>query len=116
MHCHRNLENGEPNRSYFSRPYSRFEPEGICGPPVLIGARTVICPAVRLYGPIVLGDDVYVDKGVFLFACIVLPGTYVPAGTELRNAVVSSEVAVDLDGTVISRFDEWQTRRDAMMN
>ncbi len=111
-----NAASTQPNRPYFSRPYSRFEPEVICGPPVLIGSRCVICPDARMFGPIVLGDDVYVDKGAFLFACVVLPGTYVPAGTELRNAVVTREVAVDLDGTVIGRFDEWQIRRDAMIN
>ena len=70
-------------------------------------------PVIRAHRP---GNDAYVDKDAFLFACIVLPGTYVPAGTELRNAVVSSEVAVDLDGTVIDRFDGWQVRRDAMIN
>jgi NDP-sugar pyrophosphorylase family protein len=99
-----NVANGLPNRHFCSEPNSCFRPEVIRNRPVLIGSHCEIKPDVQLHGPIVMGDDVYVDEGVFLYACVVMPGTYIPAGTHLRNAIVTSEMAVGIDGNVICRF------------
>ncbi len=105
-----------PKRQYVSGPHSRFRPEVICGSPVLIGSGCQISRDAQLVGPIVLGDDVYVGRGAFLYACIVLPGTYIPAGTELRNAVVTNEMAIGIDGKIILRLDEWRTGRGETAN
>ena len=99
-----NLVRGFPKRSFFIEPDSCIPPEVIRNRPVMIGSRCEIKPDVQLHGPIVMGDDVYIDEGAFLYACVVMPGTYIPAGTHLRNAVVTSEMAVGIDGNVICRF------------
>ncbi len=111
-----NAENSLPGRPFYTHPYSRFRPQVVCAPPVLIGYRCEIAPDVQLNGPVVLGDDVHVDRGAFLYACVVLPGTYIPPGTELRNAVVTNEIAIGIDGNVIGRLDEWPTERSAIAN
>jgi len=72
--------------------------------PVLVGNNCTIGNDVQLIGPVVIGNDVRIDDGAFLHACVVLPGTHVPADTELRNAVVTSEIALGIAGNVICRF------------
>lgn len=91
-------------RDYFAAPDSRLRPRVVRDGPVLIGAGCEIADDAQLVGPIVLGDEVSVGEGSFLHACVVLPGTHIPAGISLHNAVVTTEMAIGIGGNVIYRF------------
>jgi NDP-sugar pyrophosphorylase family protein len=78
-------------------------PGNISGP-VLLGSGCAISEDARLVGPVVVGHNTGIDAGAFLHACIVLPGTYIPAGTRLQNAIVAEQMAVDINGKTICRF------------
>lgn len=99
-----NEANGLPGRRLFAGPDDGLRPEVVLDGPVLIGSGCEIGQDVRLAGPLVIGNDVYIDDSAFLHACVLLPGTYVPPGTRLHNAVVTSEIAIGIAGDVICRF------------
>jgi len=108
-----NSANDSRNRDFFAMPGSRIRQESVRGGPVLSGSGCVAAAGAELVGPVVLGNDVYVDEGAFLHACVVLPGTYVPAGARLHNAVVTSEMAIGIDGGVICRFADRLESQDS---
>ncbi|MBT8440755.1 MAG: NDP-sugar synthase [Gammaproteobacteria bacterium] len=99
-----NVAANQTGRDYFAAPDTRLRARVVRDGPVLIGARCEIAGDARLVGPIVLGDDVSVGEGAFLHACVVLPGTRIPAGISLHNAVVTREMAIGIGGNVICRF------------
>ncbi|MFW2405645.1 MAG: sugar phosphate nucleotidyltransferase [Gammaproteobacteria bacterium] len=94
----------QAERIYFAGPGTRLLPRVVRDGPVLIGTGCEIADTAQLVGPIVLGDDVIVGEGTFLHACVVLPGTHIPDGISLHNAVVTSEMAIGIGGNVICRF------------
>lgn len=101
-----NRSAGLAERRFFAGDAVEMNVASIGDGPVLLGARCVIKPGTQLHGPVVVGEDAYIDAGAFLHACVVLPGTYVPAGARLRNAVVTSEMAFRMDGTLLRRFGD----------
>jgi mannose-1-phosphate guanylyltransferase/mannose-1-phosphate guanylyltransferase/phosphomannomutase len=57
--------------------------------PVIIGRNTNIGQGVELKGPLVIGEEVYIDDNAKLIRSVVLSNTYVGKGVELSESVVS---------------------------
>ncbi len=77
----------------------------------LIGARCNIARDATLHGPLIIGDDVTVGKGVFMYSCVVMPGTHIPDGLSIQNAIINSDMAIGIDGRVIHRTLDRQAGR-----
>ena len=104
---------GHADRDYFVPAENRLLERVVRDGPVLIGDDCDIAYDAQLVGPIVLGDKVVVGEASFLHACVVLPGTHIPAAVSLHNAVVTSEMAIGIGGNVICRFaDALQNKPD----
>jgi mannose-1-phosphate guanylyltransferase len=56
--------------------------------PAWLGREVRIDAAVRMMGPMVVGDHVRIGAGAELRGCIIFPGTEIPAGTILIDAIV----------------------------
>ena len=97
---------GSDERRYHAEENASIEEASIIDGPVLLGAHSSVNPRSTLFGPVVIGENAYIDCDVFLHACVVLPGTRVPAGMRLRNAVVTSEMAFRMDGSLLHRFGD----------
>ncbi len=77
----------------------------------LIGDHCKIAPDATLHGPLAIGDNVTIGKGVFMHSCVVMPGTHIPDGLSIRNAIVNSDMAMGMDGKEIFRSPDRQARR-----
>lgn len=93
-------------RRFYAEESASIDGQSIEDGPVLLGARSTVKPDSTLFGPVVIGEDAFIESGVFLHACVVLPGTRIPAGMRLRNAVVTNEMAFRMDGTLLHRFGD----------
>ncbi len=94
------------HRHVFKGDGSTLNPESVRDGAVHIGTNCDIDPSVQLFGPVVIGDNVTVGPDVLLHACVVLPGTSVPPSSFLRNSVVTSEMVLAIDGSVVCRFSD----------
>jgi NDP-sugar pyrophosphorylase family protein len=91
-----------------------------------VGYNVVVSPSARLAAPIVLGNDcrigalatvgpgavvghrTIVDRQSELTRCVVLSGTYVGMGLELREKIVAGDTIMDPeDGTAVQLNDPW---------
>ncbi|MFB7667282.1 sugar phosphate nucleotidyltransferase [Kitasatospora sp. NPDC056138] len=61
-------------------------------PPVLIGEGVTIGPGCRLTGPVVIGDASEIGAGAEIKSSVVLPGTQVPAGRRVHDAVIGNGI------------------------
>ena len=57
--------------------------------PVIIGKNSEICSDVKLQGPLVIGDEVYIDTGATISNSVILSNTYIGKGVELNDSVVN---------------------------
>lgn len=101
-----NKSTGTEEHRYFAGKAASIDGANIADGPILLGARSVIEPGAKLVGPIVIGEDAHIEADSFLHACVILPGTRIQAGTRLQNAVVTSEMAFRMDGTLLQRFGD----------
>lgn len=74
----------------------------------IIGENVEIDADATLHGPLVLGNDVSISAGVFMHSCIVMPGTHIPDGQSIRNAIINSDMAIGMDGKIIYRSPDRQ--------
>ncbi len=74
----------------------------------IIGKGVEIAADATLHGPLVLGDGVTIGEGVFMHSCIVMPGTHIPDGQSIRNAIINSDMAIGMDGKIIYRSPDRQ--------
>ena len=84
----------------------RWNPRSLRDGTALIGAGCRIDPETEMHGPMVIGDNVAIDSGVFLHAAIIIPGTRVPPAVRLCNAIVTSDLAIRMDGRMLIRFTD----------
>ncbi len=76
------------------------------GAQVLIGARSTVYATVQLEDTVVICDQVIIDRQASLADTVVLPGSYVGARVELRNAIVSCNDLIRVDsGSVLQVVD-----------
>jgi len=74
----------------------------------LVGAYSRVHPQAHLIEKVVLSDEVVVDRDTLLSSTIVLPGTYVGEGVELRNAIVWGNLLIRVDsGAIIQIIDKF---------
>ena len=57
--------------------------------PVIIGKNSEICSGVKLTGPLVIGDEVFVDSNSCIDHSVVLSNTYVGKDVEIKESVVN---------------------------
>ncbi len=74
--------------------------------PVFVGARCSVDAQSELLGPVVLSDDVVVDRRATLSNTVVLPHSYVGELVELTNALVFSDVLVRVDTGAVTRVTD----------
>jgi NDP-sugar pyrophosphorylase family protein len=67
---------------------------------VLVGEQSRIDPQVRLLGPAIIGNHCYIDSGATLVRSIILPGSYVGAGLQVENAIISGHHLIRIDHNV----------------
>ncbi len=72
--------------------------------PAILGTGYSIGANARLVGPVIVGKGACIENGAFLHACIIFPGSYIPANTRLQNAIVTEQMALDISGNTICRF------------
>jgi NDP-sugar pyrophosphorylase family protein len=72
----------------------------------VFGAKCHVSSDTELHGPLVIGGGAVIGAGVFMHACVVMRGASVPGGTRLGNAVVTSDMAIGLDGRMLVRFTD----------
>lgn len=74
--------------------------------PVFVGARCSVDGEAELLGPVVLSDDVVVDRRATLSNAVVLPHSYVGELVELTNALVFSDLLVRVDTGAVTRVTD----------
>ena len=58
-------------------------------PPILIGKNSVINKGCTIRGPVVIGDEVFIEENAIIDNSVILNNTYVGKGVELVDSVVS---------------------------
>ena len=75
---------------------TRVGPRGRLGPGTSLGARAVIGSGVTMSEGAVVGDDCFVGDDAHLARSIILDGTFVGSGLEIRNAIVAGRWIYDV--------------------
>ena len=77
------------------------EVEGRVIPPALLGRRVRVAEGAHVGSLVVLGDDVVVGAGASVERAVVLRGTEIGTGCELRDCIVAADCRIG-DGTKIT--------------
>lgn len=65
------------------------------GGPIVVGARTRICPGARVVGPVAIGADCLVGNLAFVRGAVTVGnGSRIGFATEVKNAILGERVAV----------------------
>ncbi|MBI3548583.1 MAG: NDP-sugar synthase [Elusimicrobia bacterium] len=67
---------------------------------VILGAKTKIGPYARFVGSVCVGADCRVGQGAVLEDCVVLSGTHIGDGAQLRRCVVGHECRIGASSTL----------------
>jgi NDP-sugar pyrophosphorylase family protein len=81
-------------------PKARVPANVAHGKHAYIGGQSRIKDTVKLYGNVVIGDDVYVDKHARITNSIILDDTYIGAMTSIENAIVKGNMLIKIDSGV----------------
>jgi hypothetical protein len=83
-------------------------PTSMLSPPILVG-NDVRVGAMAALGPdAVIGNHVVIDREAVLTQCVVLDGTYVGRGVEIRGRIVAGRRLIDpSDGVSMDIEDPW---------
>ncbi len=57
--------------------------------PVLIGKNVQVSSGVDFYGPVIVGDDVFIENKAIIDKSVILKNTYIGKSVELKESVVS---------------------------
>jgi NDP-sugar pyrophosphorylase family protein len=87
-------------------PGSKIELDNLVVGRALVGERCRIHPDARLNGPVVIGDDTFIDRGATVTKSVILPGTYVGVGVDVRHAIVEGNRITRIDHDVVHRVTD----------
>ena len=76
---------------------SQVAASSLQGDHAFVGRGARVHPEARLSGTCVIGDGCLVDRRALIRDSVVLPGTYVGEGVEIRHAIVSGDRIVRMD-------------------
>ena len=93
---------------------SRLALSSVKAGPICVGSRCEVKPSAELLGDVVLSDDVVVDRGARLRAVVVLPHTYVGERLEVTDAIVSTNLIIDIDSGNVTRMTDACLRANLM--
>ena len=104
--------------------YDTILPPGVATtPPLIIGNECRFSPLSAIGPNAIIGNRVFVDRQSELAECLVLEGSYVGHGLEIRNKIVAGSRIIDpedgsyldvADSWVLSETSAWARTRDAL--
>ena len=71
-----------------------------------IGSHSRVDNRARLHGNIVIGSDVFIDKGAYISDSVILDSTYIGAMTSCHNAIISGNLLIKVDSGVSITIDD----------
>lgn len=71
-----------------------------------IGSHSRVDSRARLQGNIVIGSDVFIDRGAHISDSVILDSTYIGAMTSCQNAIVSGNLLIRVDTGVSLTIDD----------
>ncbi len=73
---------------------SHMEATCVVDPPVSLGDHSSVHRSVRLYGPVVIGDNCFVDRDTQIRDSVILPNTYIGAGLDVKDAIIGDGLLI----------------------
>ncbi len=73
---------------------SHLDPSSVAEPPISLGDHSSVHRSVRLYGPVVIGENCFIDKDTQIRDSVILPHTYIGAGLDVKDAIVGEGLLV----------------------
>lgn len=67
---------------------SYLETSSVVEPPVHVGDHSSVHRSCGLYGPVVIGNNCFIDRETQISNSVILPGTYIGAGLDVQDAIV----------------------------
>ncbi len=74
--------------------------------PVYVGDHSSVHQSCGIYGPVVIGDDCYIDRDTQISASVILPGTYIGAGLDIKDAIVGEGMLVNTSEDITVQIDD----------
>lgn len=73
---------------------SHLDPASVVDPPVSLGDHSSVHRSARLYGPVVIGSNCFIDRDTQIRDSLVLPDTYIGAGLDVKDAIIGEGMLV----------------------
>lgn len=74
--------------------------------PILIGKNTVVLSGVKMSGPVVIGNEVFIDKAAQINQSVILNRTYIGKNIEVTDAIVQEKSYVSIRNNFSTVFDD----------
>jgi NDP-sugar pyrophosphorylase family protein len=87
-------------------PGSEVELESLRVGRAVVGERCRIHPDAELNGPVVIGDDVFIDRNATVTKSVIQSGTYVGVDVDVRHAIVDGDQITRIDHDVVHRVTD----------
>ncbi len=73
---------------------SHLDPASVVDPPVSLGDHSSVHRSARLYGPVVIGSNCFIDRDTQIRDSLILPDTYIGAGLDVKDAIIGEGMLV----------------------
>ena len=73
---------------------SHLDASSVVDPPVSLGDHSSVHRSVRLYGPVVIGENCFIDQDTQVRDSLVLSNSYIGAGLDVKDAIVGEGLLV----------------------
>lgn len=73
---------------------SHLDPASVSDPPISLGDHSSVHQSVKLYGPVVIGENCFIDRDTQIRDSLILPNTYIGAGLDVKDAIVGEGLLI----------------------
>ena len=91
---------------HYISPKVHLTTDSLQGHHSFIGSHSRVDNKAKLQGNVVIGKDVFIDKGAEISDSVILDSTYIGAMTSCHNAIISGNLLIKVDSGVSITIDD----------
>jgi len=91
---------------HLASPKARINKKSVLSKCGYFGSNSKVDKSASLFGSVILGENVIVDRGARVSDSIIFNGTYIGANTDCSNAIVSGGLMIKVDTGLCLELDD----------